>query len=111
MTDLWTDELRRTDQPALPVSADARQRPGQGTSEREVDQRDVVAGDVGAGVAPRDPFGELTPADRLRLEQRGVAVVDVPQHTIDDVRAELAARGITIEAVKQLLYIAPEKVE
>ena len=37
--------------------------------------------------------------------------VEVVYDTIDDVRAELAARGITIEAVKQLLYLAPEKVE
>ena len=47
-----------------------------------------VDGDVGAGVAPGDPLRELSATDRLRFEQRTVPVVDVPQHTVRNVRAE-----------------------
>ncbi len=50
--------------------------------------------DVGAGIAARDPLGELLAADRLRLQQRAVAVVDVPQDAIDDVGPQLLVIGI-----------------
>ena len=63
-------------------------------AEREVDQLDVVDGDVGAGVAAGDPLGELAAADRLRLQQRAVAVVDVLQHAVGDVRAQLLVVGV-----------------
>ena len=49
----------------------------QPSAEREVDQLDVMHGDVRAGIAPDDPLGELLAGDLLRLQQRAVAVVDV----------------------------------
>ena len=54
-------------------------------------------------------LGRVLPLQQI--ESRHDMRVEVVYDTIDDVRAELAARGITIEAVKQLLYLAPEKVE
>ncbi len=51
-------------------------------------------GDVGAGIAAGDPFGELPGGDRLRLQQRAVAVVDVLQDAVDDERAELLVVGV-----------------
>ena len=51
-------------------------------------------GDVGAGVAAGDPLGELAAADRLRLQQRAVAVVDVLQHAVGDERAQLLVVGV-----------------
>ena len=53
-------------------------------------------------------LGRVLPLQQIESRDMRVEVV---YDTIDDVRAELAARGITIEAVKQLLYLAPEKVE
>jgi hypothetical protein len=54
-------------------------------------------------------LGRVLPLQQI--ESRDDMRVEVVYDTLDDVRAELAARGITIEAVKQLLYLAPEKVE
>ena len=54
-------------------------------------------------------LGRVLPLQQI--ESRHDMRVEVVYDTIDDVRAELAARGITIEAVKQLLYLAPEKIE
>src|SRR4051794_9122724 len=71
---------RRTDQATLPVAGNAREPPAAlpsplgGQPECEVDELDVVDRDVGAGVAALDPFGELAAADRLRLQERAVAV-------------------------------------
>ena len=46
-------------------------------------------GDVGGRVAAPNPLGELPAADRLRLEERAVAVVDVPQDAVVVQGAEL----------------------
>ena len=51
-------------------------------------------GDVGARVAAGDPLGELPAADRLRLQERAVAVVDVLQDAVGDVRPQLLVIGI-----------------
>jgi hypothetical protein len=51
----------------------------QPAAEREVDQLDVMHGDVRAGIAAGDPLGELAAGDLLGLQQRAVAVVDVLQ--------------------------------
>ena len=47
-------------------------------------------------------LGRVLPLQQIEL--RHDMRVEVVYDTIDDVRAELAARGITIEAVKQLLH-------
>ncbi len=60
----------------------------------KVDQLDVMHGDVGAGIAALNPLGELAAADAFGFQQRAVAVVDVPQHAVDDVRAQLFMIGI-----------------
>ena len=54
-------------------------------------------------------LGRVLPLQQI--ESRQDMRVEVVYDSIEDVRAELASRGITIEAVKELLYIAPEKVE
>ena len=63
-------------------------------AEGEVDQLDVMHGDVGAGVAAGDPLGELAAADRLRLQQRAVAVVDVLAARRRRQRAQLLVIGV-----------------
>src|SRR5207249_9678962 len=54
-----------------------------------VDQLDVMDRDVGAGVSPADPLGELAAADLLRFQKRAITVVDMSQHPVGNVRAEL----------------------
>ena len=61
--------------PRWPVAVIRGELPGR--AEGEVDQLDVMDGDVGRRVAAGDPLGELAAADRLRLQERAVAVVDV----------------------------------
>ena len=76
--------------PALAGAGDALQP----AAEREVDQLDVMHGDVRAGIAAADPLGELAAADALGLQQRAVAVVDVLQLAVGDQRAQLLVVGI-----------------
>ena len=59
-------------------------------------------GDVGAWVAALDPFGELAAADRLRLQERAVAVVDVPKRAVDDMRAQFLVIGVAELVVDDL---------
>ena len=77
--------VRWPHQPALAGGAHPRKLPV--GAEREVDQFDVVHGHVGAGIAAGDPLGKLTAADLLGFEQGTVAVVDVPEDAVGDVRA------------------------
>src|SRR5205814_10592725 len=82
----------RTDQATLSGRLDSCQPPPR--AEGEVDELDVVNGDVGAGIAAGDPLRELTAADLLGLEQGTVAIVDVLQHTLDNVRPQLLVVGV-----------------
>src|SRR5262249_48058623 len=82
----------RTDQAALPGGGNSIQLPFR--TEREVDQLEVMDGDVGRGVAAGDPFGELAAADRLGFEERAVPVVDVLQHTVLVERSEFLVIGV-----------------
>ena len=68
--------------------------PGRGnrlqpSAEREVDQLQIVDGDIRTGVPSGDPLGELLAGDRLRFEERAVAVVDVLEHAVGDQRPQL----------------------
>src|SRR5262249_11787018 len=73
-------------QAALSRGGNPGKAAGEGTlSEREVDQLDVMHRHVGSRIATGNPLGELLAADRLRLQQRAVAVVDVPQDAIGNV--------------------------
>src|SRR5262249_23292667 len=54
-----------SDQAALARRSDARELPNR--AEGEVDQFDVVNGNVGPGIAAGNPLGELPAADRLRF--------------------------------------------
>ncbi len=85
--------VRRADEAALARGGDAEQAGVRG-AEREVDQLDVMDGDVGSGVAAHDPLGELPAADRFRLQQGAITVVDVPQHAVQDVGAQLLVVGV-----------------
>ena len=60
----------------------------------EVDQLQVMHGHICGRVAARNPFRELAAADRLRFQQRAIAVVDVLQHAIRDQRAQLFVIGV-----------------
>ena len=51
-------------------------------------------GDVGSRIAADDPLGELLPLIDFRLQQRAIAVVDVPQHAVHDVGAQLLVVGV-----------------
>src|SRR5262249_6488621 len=68
------------DEAALPGGSDPCQFPVR--PEREVDELEVVDGDVSARVAARNPLGELAAADLFRFEQRAVAVVDVLEDAV-----------------------------
>lgn len=54
------------------------------TAEGEVDEFDVVDGDVGTGVSSGYPFGELGAGDLAGFEERAVAIVDVLEDVIGD---------------------------
>jgi hypothetical protein len=71
-------------------------------AEREVDELDVVDGDVGAGVAALDPLGELPLGDALGLQEGAVAVVDVLELAVVDERAELLVVGVAELVVDDL---------
>lgn len=58
------------------------------SAEGEVDEFDVVDGDVGAGVSAGDPFGELLAGDLSGFEERAVAVIDVLEDVVGDEGAE-----------------------
>src|SRR5207237_1139390 len=61
----------------------------------------------GAGVSPGDPLGELLPGDLPGLQQRAVTVVDVLQHPVDDVSAELLVIGVGQLVVDHSRQYAP----
>ena len=62
--------------------------------ERKIDQLNIVNGHIGSGISARDPFGKLTIADLFRLEQRALAVVDMPVNSIDNMSAEHLVIGV-----------------
>src|SRR6266446_2752623 len=74
------------DLPTLAGRANAREPPAGGKG--EVNQLDVVHGDIGARIPALHPFGELAATNLSRLKQGTVAVVDVLQVTLDNVRAQ-----------------------
>ena len=51
-------------------------------------------GDVGSRVTADDPLGELLAADRFRLQQGAISVVDVAQHAVHDMGAQLFMIGV-----------------
>ncbi len=70
----------RADEAALAGGGDGFQFAAEG----EIDELDVMDGDVGAGIAADDPFGELSAGDRFRFEQRAIAGVDVLEDVVVD---------------------------
>ena len=61
----------------------------EGAAEGEIDEFDVVDGDVGSGISARDPFGKLRPGDLAGFKERTVTVVDVLEDVVGDECAEL----------------------
>src|SRR5262249_50279081 len=63
-------------------------------AESEVDQLDVMDGDVGSRVAAGNPRGKLNAADLLGLQQRTVTVVDVAQNAVHNMGSKFLVVGI-----------------
>src|SRR5262249_23604196 len=68
----------------------------------EVDELDVVDGNIGAGVAAHDPLGELLPTNLLGFQQGAIPIVDVLEDAVDHVSAQLLVVGVAELVVDKL---------